>query len=433
MNRSLSSHHVHCDSSRRVAAAARGVLAGRALVSEPCNGWVSLWSEDGREDGPEEILRVALELSRRLAVSCVSFLLEPETRSRCWLHDQGELVDHFDSRRAGAPSTPWPGAGDAQAFAGYCLAGTDVDDVQDVFDAEPDFEQDRVEALAELLGIESLRATLCYEAIAEGARSSEELPEDGSEPTGSEEPAIETEPPPPLHAAARRGDGAAVQLLIDEGAEVDGPDGQGRTALHHAAESLTLDYEEMGEGERREWWRRNAQARAAALEREEEASRAWERERREGLDEDSRERGALAARALLEAGADPSARDARGRGPLHAAAREGHAAVLRELLAAGADPDAADDEGRTALHAAAEWGWGGVLAALLEAGASVDPVDSWGWTPLMLAAESGYAEQVEWLLEAGADPRRENDAGRTPAGVAGDAGRSALAARLREL
>ena len=429
-----SSHHLRCESSRRVAAAARGVLSGRALVSEPCNGWVSIWDEGGGRCGREEVARIAAEISRRLHAPCVSFLFDDPDHTCYWLHDGGELVDRFDSGGAGAFRAARREGGDSRTFARYCLEGTDPDDVQDVLDARPDFEQDRIEALAELLGIEPVRASLGYESIAEGATVLDEDRdgdgEDGEPPEPSEPP---EEPPPPLHEAARRADAAAIRLLLEEGADADAADSRGRRPLHHAAESLAPDYEEMEAGERREWWRRNAQARAAALDREEEPSRAWDRERRLDLSEEDHERGARTVRALLEAGASVDAADARGRRPLQAAAAEGHAMVARELLVAGAAPDAADEDGRTALHASAEWGWDAVIEALLAAGARVDPADAFGWTPLMLAAEGGYSDAVERLLAAGADPRRENAAGRTAAGVAGDAGREVLAARLREL
>ena len=40
----------------------------------------------------------------------------------------------------------------------------------------------------------------------------------------------------PLHAAASAGDAAAVQLLLQDGCEVDARDGEGATALHWAAD-----------------------------------------------------------------------------------------------------------------------------------------------------------------------------------------------------
>lgn len=54
------------------------------------------------------------------------------------------------------------------------------------------------------------------------------------------------------------------------------------------------------------------------------------------------------ARILLEAGADPNARQQSGFVPLHAAAQNGDEQLAQLLLARGADPEAATDDGRTA-------------------------------------------------------------------------------------
>ena len=70
--------------------------------------------------------------------------------------------------------------------------------------------------------------------------------------------------------------------------------------------------------------------------------------------------------ALLEAGADPSARQSGGFAPLHAAAQLGDVEMARALLAHGADPTAANDDGRTAISIAEQEGHE-ELAALLRA------------------------------------------------------------------
>ena len=59
---------------------------------------------------------------------------------------------------------------------------------------------------------------------------------------------------------------------------------------------------------------------------------------------------------LLEAGADPNARQERGFVPLHDAAANGHAALVELLLKHGARADAKTDDGKTAGDMAAERG-----------------------------------------------------------------------------
>ena len=62
------------------------------------------------------------------------------------------------------------------------------------------------------------------------------------------------------------------------------------------------------------------------------------------------------ARALLEAGADPNARQADEFVPLHAAAQNGQVEMIELLLKFGADPNLANSEGKTGFDFARESG-----------------------------------------------------------------------------
>ncbi len=111
---------------------------------------------------------------------------------------------------------------------------------------------------------------------------------------------------------------------------------------------------------------------------------------------------------LVARGADadaPSANALRVR-PLHSAlARAGptHAyRIARVLLDAGADPDARQDGGLTPLHTAAARGLGDVAALLLERGADPGSVADDRRTPADLARERGH-EELARLLAGGAN------------------------------
>lgn len=73
--------------------------------------------------------------------------------------------------------------------------------------------------------------------------------------------------------------------------------------------------------------------------------------------------------ALLDAGADPDARQRHGYTPLMSAAANGDTDVAEALLRAGADPAATTDDGKTAADLAREHGQG-TLADLLGAAAA---------------------------------------------------------------
>ena len=158
----------------------------------------------------------------------------------------------------------------------------------------------------------------------------------------------------PLADAVMRQDHEGVRSLLEAGADVDAPRGDGMTALHWAA----------------------------------------------------RHGDAATARRLLGAGADPEAATRLGRHtPLHVASRAGHASVIAALLGHGADAEALTSAGAAPLHFAAQSGSAEAVETLLAHGADPDVREPrWGQTPLMFAAGAGRTSVVAPLLRWGADP-----------------------------
>jgi ankyrin repeat protein len=122
-------------------------------------------------------------------------------------------------------------------------------------------------------------------------------------------------------------------------------------------------------------------------------------------------------RDALLALADPchiETRDSEGRTALHLAAQEGNGPVIEALLEAGADLTAKDRSGSRPLHHLVTHALGPhYLADFLSRGASVSQENSFGATALHFAARSANPRGVRALLGAGADPQAINSNGRT--------------------
>lgn len=192
-----------------------------------------------------------------------------------------------------------------------------------------------------------------------------------------------------LHAAAHRGDVAAIQKLAATRADLNARDGNGRTPLH-----------------------------VAAFARQRDAIRALVKAGADLslLDNDRYDCITIVAvaddeetlRVLLSLGASARLTTSRYDGTaLIAAAHLGHDGVVRQLIAAGAPLDHVNNLHWTAVIESIVLGDGGerhqrTLKALIDAGASLKLTDRQGNTPLALARSRGYATMVKMLELAGA-------------------------------
>ena len=176
-------------------------------------------------------------------------------------------------------------------------------------------------------------------------------------------PQLDSQEPRNLRDAAKTGDVAAVEALLEEDSDTSRADPDGTTALHWATRADVLDIVER----------------------------------------------------LLAAGADAGAANRYGVTPLSLAAENGSDAIVRVLLSAGVDPNTATPKGETVLMVAARTGRLEVVDQLLAAGAAVDATESRrGQTALMWAAAENNTEAITALVAAGADVEARSTGGLTP-------------------
>ncbi len=126
------------------------------------------------------------------------------------------------------------------------------------------------------------------------------------------------------------------------------------------------------------------------------------------------------AKLLLKAGANPNAENKLGVKPLHWASARGQENMVTLLLEAGADPKARDqnNDDLTPLHWATEEGHLIIVKYLVTANADIEAKDRHDNTALHLAAMKGHLSIICFLLEAGADREAQNKDGHTPRDIA---------------
>jgi ankyrin repeat protein len=199
----------------------------------------------------------------------------------------------------------------------------------------------------------------------------------------------------PLHEAAERGDVTELQRLLDQGANLHEPSGDGFQPIH-----------------------------LALLHGQEDA-----------------------AKLLIARGADVASMDPEGYTPIARAAYEGQQKTLKLLLDQGApydertilheasqysgprdkadvveylishgnDVNARDQVGETALHVATCGDYGDTVKLLLAHGANVNAIENTrGWTALHMAAVTASQLAMKALLAGGANVNAKDYEGRTP-------------------
>ncbi|MBN2270416.1 MAG: ankyrin repeat domain-containing protein [Sedimentisphaerales bacterium] len=188
-----------------------------------------------------------------------------------------------------------------------------------------------------------------------------------------------------IHLAAELGALAQVEVLLEEGIDVNAKDEDGKTPLHLAVQE---DHKDV-------------------------------------------------VQALVSKGADVNAKDNKGMTPIHLATLRNLRDIIDLLISKGANVNTKNEKGETPLdiggynkeiapllisagartstiHNAALWGLVSEVRRFLDEGVDVNAKNEDGWTPLHLTAQAGRKDVMELLIAKGADVNAPNSKGQTP-------------------
>ncbi len=196
-----------------------------------------------------------------------------------------------------------------------------------------------------------------------------------------------------LREATNKGQKEAIQFFLENGADVNGEDSDGNSALMLAYKNDAPEILRLLLAERRN---RSSEPNSAVLEM--------------AVNNGDME----VAKLLLDHGASADVKSTSGEPLLMVACNRGHEKMVRFFLERGADVNAKDRNGTTPLIVASAMKSTDIVKLLLEKGADVNARGADSKTPLMAAALAGRKEAAKLLLEKGADANVVDKNGITP-------------------
>ncbi|XP_033627890.1 rabankyrin-5-like [Asterias rubens] len=251
----------------------------------------------------------------------------------------------------------------------------------------------------------------------------------------------------PLHRACEWGQELVVQCLVEQQADVNAKDAEGRTPLHiaitnqhpasisllmsHPLLDLTLRDRSGLTPFAAAMTYKNNKAAQAILNREPRAAEQLDNKGRNFLHIAIQKSDIESVLFLISvhANVNSSVQDSSKHTPLHLAVQASSEIIVRNLLLAGANVQDTDGHKQTALHHAAAVDQPSIISVLIENGILVDAVDDNHNNALHISVQHGNLASTRALLtESQINAESYNAKGQTPMHILGQCGRDNAAA-----
>ena len=216
--------HVRTSDKSSCVKALRRVIHSRALVTEPKNGWLTIYDETSESQDIEELIRLAKGISSKLKTAAFGFLVHDSDIFVYVLYDNGKFVDQFDSHPGClGPVTDehrkeW--AGHFDRLLKFAARRTTVDAIKKVLAKPQLVEEERAAQFASLMGIDRERAQTGFKYAQRAANNFQLVYAPGYTARDAE-----------LVAAVSKKDVSTVRALLDKGVSPNQEDSHGNYSL----------------------------------------------------------------------------------------------------------------------------------------------------------------------------------------------------------
>lgn len=393
------------------------------MITNPQNGWITVYDEASEPQDIKELGRLAKGLSSKLKSAVFSFMVHDSDIFVYLLYENGKLIDQFDSNPdyfgpvTNAHRKKW--IGHSEKLLKYALRGTTAETIKKLLAKPQLVEDERAVEFAQLFGIDQHRSRLGFKYAKEESSDYEII-------YGRKHSARDAE----LAEAVSKHDLAKAKNLLNAGISPDSKDELGIPLLVSAIRYGALDIAEalvlagadvFAEGKLKgdALWIAAAEGHLKILELLLNKAR--------GDDRLPASIGVAFASAvlgghleiihlLLDAGADPNRQDEKGNSPLMFASVRGLEGEYERRT--GRPHSKRPDQPKTE--------WPKIVALLLLAGANPNQQTNEGVTALMGAAARGLSEICNSLVRGGADVNQRTVNGLTAAALAKAAGHDSI-------